>query len=116
MRRLFRVLVSAVILVTGLVLSVILLAYNLRPFTVNYQLHNRLYDTNAYVPPNFDWQTNFTTVPAPAVLEIPTPFWIGQDLATPSSSGISLSDGGQTVTLQNGIQNVFGLNAAASLC
>lgn len=80
---------------------------NLWPFNVNYQLHNRLFDTNHSVPAEFQWQPDFANIPAPAVLGIGDPYWISQDLNNLADVAAEIS--GYTWSLQSGAQNLFGL-------
>jgi hypothetical protein len=83
---------------------------NLWPFVLNYQLHNRLYDTNE-VPASFAWQTNsFSTNPAPAVLGLSDPFWISQSITNPPELGLTVSSPPHAVvSLASGFHNAYGL-------
>src|SRR5262249_44556304 len=87
------------------------------PFDANYQLHNRLFDTNHVVPSSFEWQPDFQIVPAPAVLDISGPYWISQYLSSGLSNlpdlAASLSAG--SVHLQSGAHNLFGLTFQTAL-
>jgi hypothetical protein len=80
---------------------------DLWPFSVNYQLHNSLYDPSNTVPSSFDWPTNFDTVPAPAVLGLGGPYWIAQDLN--NLTDLAVTTNGSNITLQNNAYNLFGL-------
>jgi len=72
---------------------------NLWPITANYELHASLYDTN-FTGTTFNWQpdpgslsfqSTLATVPAPAVLGIPDPYWIPQPMTV--SGGIDPATG-----------------------
>ena len=96
------------------------------PITVNYELHGGLYDPN-FTGTAFNWQPNvgadfptdlefqgtLATIPAPAVLGVGDPYWIGQglgnlaDVATYTNSG--------NLYLQSGYHNLYGLSFAAAL-
>ena len=106
---------------------------NLWPFTANYQMANCFVDTtrtNLYQLPygtnQFVFQPNFATnIPAPPVLAHADPYWILQPLFDPwyspnydvypnttnwGVSVVSFTNGGpMTVSLPNGLNNVFGL-------
>lgn len=84
---------------------------DLWPFTVNYQLHQYLYDTNYSGPASFVWQTNLVTVPAPAVLGIGDPYWISQDGNNLADIGITAATNptNSVLTQQNGVYNLFNL-------
>ncbi len=86
---------------------------DLWPFTLNYQLHNRLYDPSNTVPTSFEWQTNLVTTPAPAVLGVGTPYWIAQDLN--NLPGVAAGITGSSLFLQSGAHNLFGLAFATAL-
>jgi len=88
---------------------------NLWPFDLNYQFHQFLYDTNYTGPSGFLWQTNFATVPAPAVLGLADPYWIRQDPENMADLGLYLSSGGTVVTLNSSAHNLFGLNIETDL-
>jgi len=89
---------------------------DLWPFTANYMLHQRLYDTNTAVPANFVWHTNLVTVPAPAVLGVGEPYWIYQNAANPADVGLSGSSNppNAVITLQANAYNLFGLQVEAT--
>ncbi len=80
---------------------------DLWPFTLNYQLHNGLYDPSNAVPSEFVWPTNFATIPAPAVLGLGGPYWIAQDLN--NLTDLAVTTNGSAITLQNNTYNLFGL-------
>lgn len=81
---------------------------DLWPFSLNYHLHQSLYDpNNPGVPSSFVWQTNLVTVPAPAVLDIGDPYWISQGLGNPSDLGASTNSG--VFSLSSGTHNLYGL-------
>ena len=81
---------------------------DLWPFTVNYQLHQSLYDPNhPDVPSGFVWQTNLVTVPAPAVLDIGDPYWISQGFGNLADLAAGTNDG--YFYLQSSARNLFGL-------
>jgi hypothetical protein len=96
---------------------------NLWPFTMHYQLRNYLYVTNDFWAFEFEWAPDFNPVPAPLLLT-PTnvpyltsayradPLWT---LGSYTDAGVSLGNGGQTFSLQNGVFNLFGLAALSGL-
>ena len=97
---------------------------NLWPIKTDYALYNYLYvatnilpwdtDTNGnplWPAYSFDWQTNFTTIPAPAVLSIANPYWIYVN-ADPSAWGLTI--GGSSTSLSSGA-NLFGLSLGNDL-
>ena len=86
---------------------------DLWPFTVNYELHQRLYNPNYSGPSSFVWQTNLATVPASAVLGISDPYWISQGLGNPPDVGADTNGG--ALSLASGIQNLFGLTFSTAL-
>lgn len=101
---------------------------DLWPFTVNYELHQMLFDTNYTGPSSFVWQTNLVTIPAPAVLGIGDPYWIYQNSVSQFHSGGSgviytypdyTTVGAYTnagiLYLPSGIHNLFGIPFAAAM-
>ena len=86
---------------------------DLWPFTVNYDLHNRLYDPTYTGPSSFVWQTNLVTIPASAILGISDPYWISQGLGNLADVAAYTNSG--NFYLQNGVNNLFGLAFATAL-
>jgi len=114
------------------------------PVTVNYELHQSLFDTN-FTGPIFNWQPSpendsgfnlsfqgtLATVPAPAVLGIGDPYWISQlnlsDTFNPFNDSWSYSftqtqladvaayTNDGSLYLQSGMQNLYGLTFATAL-
>ncbi len=114
------------------------------PITANYELHQNLYDPD-YSGTSFSWQPNLgdhyaginpsfqgtlATIPAPATLGIGDPYWIlqpdmfvlGPDTGyiVPELSTSTLADYGgytneNTMYLQSGIKNLFGLDYGAAV-
>jgi hypothetical protein len=104
------------------------------PVTVNYELHQNLYDPN-YTGTNFVWQPNpwvgtggngwegdgisttfeetLATIPAPAVLGLDTPYWISQSLGNLADVGTYTNFG--NLYLQSSANNLFGLSFATAL-
>jgi hypothetical protein len=95
------------------------------PITVNYELHQNLYDPN-YTGTNFVWQSQggyygynlsfqgmLATIPAPAVLGIGDPYWISQNLNDPGDVGASTNGG--MFALSGSAVNLFGLPFAPAL-
>lgn len=101
---------------------------NVWPITVNYELHQMLYDTNYSVPLGFEWQPQdgsnpqnpvnllfqgpLTNDPAPPVLGLGDPYWTEQ-IVDPQT-GQSLSNmpvyiDGSDFYFQSGMKNLFGL-------
>ncbi len=103
---------------------------NLWPFVVNYHLRNAVYDPTV-APPGpwgwmFQWYTNFTTIPAPAVLSHSEPYWI-EWVGEPEieyvlgvenlpNVGATLSADGETVSLASSFNNMFGLAGGSAIC
>jgi len=118
---------------------------NLWPFTVNYELHQNLYDPNYTGPSSFNWDPNpgslysgfnfsfqgtLATVPAPAVLGIGDPYWISQQVTTtiinpatglPTSvfssalNDLAAYTNNGNLYLESGVDNLFGLPFEAAL-
>ncbi len=86
---------------------------DLWPFKANYQLHNALFDPSNSVPSSFEWRTNFLTVPAPAVLGLPPPYWIAQDFGNLGEVAAGVS--GDSLFLQSGAHNLYGLGFGTAL-
>jgi hypothetical protein len=88
---------------------------DLWPFKANYELRGWLYNTNP--APTFNWQPDFATVPAPAVLGLPDPYWIisydsrnptYDNPFDPSYWGASVNST-TSISLGANLRNVYGL-------
>ena len=103
---------------------------DLWPFTVNYDLNTRLYNTNYTGASSFVWQTNLVTVPASTLLGIGDPYWISQSVMSVAINPLTGLPGlviNSSITnlagytnsgnlyLQSGINNLFGLSFTTAL-
>ena len=90
---------------------------NTWPFLVDYTLDPWLYTTNP--PPAYSWAPNdFTTPPAVLTQNFTYqdgPYWIAQDASDLAAVGASTSDGGQTVSVESGVHNLFGCAIESAL-
>src|SRR5262249_49722227 len=88
----------------------------LQPLSINYYLRSYLFATNE-VPDTSGWKTNFLTVPGPAVLGTPDPYWIAQDVSDLADLALSVvgTSPNQMLHLANGAHNLFGLDVRTGL-